>query len=227
MSRIAVRIGGGTAAAATTAITIALILILMMASPAVILTTTTEAFAAASKSNNNNKDCKDIPLYTFEQDSYARQRSGNTITIGTPQPEYSVKIDYIRISNTDDYSYYKNLEANDPRGRALLPAGKTISITLQTDEEPLEGHGGTYVTLYNDKVSDCDIIGFGHIEAQDMVNLKIIGYEQDSGSKIVKLTVQVPDATGIDKHFTKLGVQFPINPEVKEFYLISHKVHVR
>jgi hypothetical protein len=178
-------------------------------------------FTAAS--SNNNKDCKDIQFYTFEQDSYARRFSGNTITIGTSQDKYSVKIDYIRISNTIGYTNLKNVEANDPPGRVLLPGGETITITLRTGESL--STSGNYVTLYNHEVSDCQILS-GHVQDKDKMALKIISIEQNYESKIVKLTVQVPDASEIDKHFTKLGVQFPINPEVKEYYVISNGVQV-
>jgi hypothetical protein len=100
MSRIAVRIGRGSAAAATTAITIALIL--MMASPILLVTTTTnEAFAAPFK---NNKGCKDIQFRPFEG-SFASHFSDKTVTIGTPQDEYSVKTDYLKVSNDDGYTY--------------------------------------------------------------------------------------------------------------------------
>jgi hypothetical protein len=88
--------GSGRGVAAATAITVALIL-MMISSPAILATTTTEAFAAPLKSK---KDCKDIQFRTFEQD-FASGYSGKTVTIGTSQHEYSVKIDYFRVMNDD------------------------------------------------------------------------------------------------------------------------------
>ena len=121
--------GIGRRGGAATAITVALIL-MMASSPAILATTTTEAFAAPI----SNKDCKDIQFRTFEQD-FASKYSGRTVTIGTSQHEYSVKIDYFKVE--DDivgYTYYKNVGAKDPKGRVLLPGGETITITLQTQQ---------------------------------------------------------------------------------------------
>ena len=219
MPRIVVRssaVGG-----AATAITVALILIMTSSSPA-FLTTTEDAFAAPK---SNNKDCKDIQFRTFESSSFYSTKAGNTITIGTSQDEYSVKIDYFKDSG-DEVVYFKNVAAKDPPGHVLLPGGETITITLQTNKEITGGYR-THVTLYNDKVSDCEILLFGHVRDEDKVNFEIVSIEQtDERPRIAKLTVQVPDATDIDKHFTKLLVQFPFSPEAQEYYLISHRVQV-
>jgi hypothetical protein len=156
------------------------------------------------------------------------QVAGKTVTIGTSQHEYSVKLEYILVENYDVDTYYKNVEANDPRGRVLLPGGKTITITLRTTESV--GYAGNYVTLYNDKVSDCQILldHYGRVQDNDKMVLKIISVEQtDDYPSIVKLTVQVPDASEVGKHFTKLAIQFPFYNELNEYYIISHRVHVR
>jgi hypothetical protein len=207
--------GGGRGSAAATAITVALILILM-ASP-VILTTTTKAFAAPI----SNKDCKDIQFRPYESSSFYSKQADHTLTIGTSQHEYSVDIDYVIISNTDDSSYLKNVAAKDPRGRVLLPAGGTINITLVTQE------GGGNVFLYNDKVSDCQIL-LGQVQDKDKIGLKTVSIElSDDFPSIAKQTVQVPDASDVvGKHFTKLGIQLKYNPEVHEYHIISHRVQV-
>jgi hypothetical protein len=215
MPRIAV--GSGGRGGAATAITLVLILILMasLASPAIL--TTTQAFAAPI----SNKDCKDIQFQTRESPYL-----DNEITIETSQDEYSVDIDYFVISNTDVDSYLKNVAARDPPGRVLLPGGETITITLQTNE-PISNGYRTSVTLYNDKVSDCEILLFGHVKDKDKMALQIVSIEQtDESPRIAKLTVQVPDASDVDKHFTKLLVDFPYSPEAQEYYLISHRVQV-
>jgi hypothetical protein len=215
MSNIIAGNGRGGRVAAATAITVALILILM-ASP-VILTTTTKAFAAPI----SNKDCKDIQFRPFESSSFYSPQADHTLTIGTSQHEYSVDIDYVIISNTDDSSYLKNVAAKDPRGRVLLPAGGTINITLVTQE------GGGNVFLYNDKVSDCQIL-LGHVQDKDKMVLKTVSIElSDDFPTIAKQTVQVPDASDVvGKHFTKLGIQLKYNPEVHEYHIISHRVQV-
>jgi hypothetical protein len=56
--------------------------------------------------------------------------------------------------------------------------------------------------------------------------LEIVSIEQTDESPIVKVTVRVPDASDVDKHLTKLNVQFPYSPEAQEYYLISHRVQV-
>jgi hypothetical protein len=215
MSNIIAGNGRGGRVAAATAITVALILILM-ASP-VILTTTTKAFAAPI----SNKDCKDIQFRPYESSSFYSKQADHTLTIGTSQHEYSVDIDYVIISNTDDSSYLKNVAAKDPRGRVLLPAGGTINITLVTQE------GGGNVFLYNDKVSDCQIL-LGQVQDKDKIGLKTVSIElSDDFPSIAKQTVQVPDASDVvGKHFTKLGIQLKYNPEVHEYHIISHRVQV-
>jgi hypothetical protein len=217
MSNIIAGNGGGRGRAAT-AITVALIL-MMVSSPAIL--TTTEAFAAPLKSN---KDCKDIQFRTFEE-SFASKYSGKTVTIGTSQDEYSVKIDYFKVE--DDfvgYTYYKNVGAKDPKGRVLLPGGETITITLQTQQGL--SHAGGHVILYKHNVSDCQIL-LGHVQDKDKIILKSISVEEDLPSDFAKITVQVPNASDVvGKHFTKLGVKFKLFPEVQEYHLISHRVQV-
>jgi hypothetical protein len=206
--------GNGARGGAATAITVALIL--MASSPAIV---TTEAFAAPI----SNKDCKDIQFRTFEQD-FASRYSGKTVTIGTSQHEYSVKIDYFKVSDDDGYMYYKNVGAKDPKGRVLLPGGETITITLQTPQGL--SHVGGHVFLYKHKVSDCQIL-LGHVQDKDKMDLRIVSVEQNVHTQNAKITVQVPDASDVvGKHFTKLGVQFPLFPEVQEYHLISHRVQV-
>jgi hypothetical protein len=217
MSNIIAGNGRGGRVAAATAITVALILILM-ASPVILTTTTTKAFAAPI----SNKDCKDIQFRPYESSSFYSKQADHTLTIGTSQHEYSVDIDYVIISNTDDSSYLKNVAAKDPRGRVLLPAGGTINITLVTQE------GGGNVFLYNDKVSDCQIL-LGQVQDKDKIGLKTVSIElSDDFPSIAKQTVQVPDASDVvGKHFTKLGIQLKYNPEVHEYHIISHRVQVR
>ena len=209
MSNIIAGDGGGGRGGAPRAITVALIL-MMASSPAILATT--EAFAAPI---SNNKDSKDIHFNTFEG-SFASKYSGKAVTIGTSQDEYSVKIDYFKVE--DDlvgYTYYKNVGAEDPKGRVLLPGSETITITLQTSEG-LSTVGG-HVFLYKHKVSDCQIL-LGHVQDKDKIDLKIVSVEQNGETENSKITVQVPDASDVvGKHFTKLGVQFELNPEVKEY----------
>jgi hypothetical protein len=206
-------VGNGGRGSAATAITVALIL---MASPAIL---TTEAFAAPI----SNKDCKDIQFRALESSSYST-KAGNTITIGTSQDEYSVKIDYFKDSG-DEVLYFKNVAAKDPGGRVLLPGGETITITLQTNE-PISNGYRTSVTLYNDKVCDYETFSGINVTDTDKMALKIVSIEQTDESPIVKVTVRVPDASDVDKHLTKLNVQFPFSPEAQEYYMISHRVQV-
>ena len=203
---------GGRGVAATA---IAVTLILMAASPAIL--TTTQAFAAPI----SNKDCKDIQFRPYESSSFYSKQPDHTLTIETSQHEYSVDIDYVIVSNTDDSSYYKNVAAKDPKGRVLLPAGGTINITLLTQE------GGGNVFLYNDKVSDCQIL-LGQVQDKDKIPLKTVSIEiSDDFPSIAKQTVQVPDASDVvGKHFTKLGIQLKYNPEVHEYFIISPRVQV-
>jgi hypothetical protein len=209
-------VGNGGRGGAATAIIVALIL---MASPAIL---TTDAFAAPI----SNMDCKDTQFRALEQSSYSTKAS-NTITIGTSQDEYSVEIDYFKDSG-DEVLYFKNVAAKDPSGSVLLPGGETITITLQTNE-PISGayHGyRTSVTLYNDKVCDYETFSGINVKDTDKMALEIVSIEQTDESPIVKVTVRVPDASDVDKHLTKLNVQFPYSPEAQEYYLISHRVQV-
>ena len=207
-------VGNGGRGSAATAITVALIL---MASPAIL---TTEAFAAPI----SNKDCKDIQFRALESSSYST-KAGNTITIGTSQDEYSVKIDYFKDSG-DEVLYFKNVAAKDPRGRVLLPGGETMTITLQTNE-PISNGYRTSVTLYNDKVCDYETFRGINVKDTDKMALEIVSIEEtDELPRTAKLTVRVHDASDVDKHLTKLNVQFPYSPEAQGYYLISHRVQV-
>jgi hypothetical protein len=211
MSNIAV--GNGGRGGAATAITIAL---LLMASPAILIT---NAFAAPI----SNEDCKDIQFRALESSPYST-KAGNTITIGTSQEDYSVKMDYFKDSG-DEVLYFKNVAAEEPGGRVLLPGGETITITLQTNE-PISNGYRTSVTLYNDKVCDYETFRGINVKDTDKMALEIVSIEQTDESPIVKVTVRVPDASDVDKHLTKLNVQFPFSPEAQEYYIISHGVQV-
>jgi hypothetical protein len=211
MSNIAV--GNGGRGGAATAITIAL---LLMASPAILIT---NAFAAPI----SNEDCKDIQFRALESSPYST-KAGNTITIGTSQEDYSVKMDYFKDSG-DEVLYFKNVAAEEPGGRVLLPGGETITITLQTNE-PISNGYRTSVTLYNDKVCDYETFSGINVKDMDKMALKIVSIEQTDESPIVKVIVRVPDASDVDKHLTKLNVQFPFSPEAQEYYMISHRVQV-
>jgi hypothetical protein len=211
MSNIAV--GNGGSGGAATAITIAL---LLMASPAILIT---NAFAAPI----SNEDCKDIQFRALESSPYST-KAGNTITIGTSQEDYSVKMDYFKDSG-DEVLYFKNVAAEEPGGRVLLPGGETITITLQTNE-PISNGYRTSVTLYNDKVCDYETFRGINVKDTDKMALEIVSIEQTDESPIVKVTVRVPDASDVDKHLTKLNVQFPYSPEAQGYYLISHRVQV-
>jgi hypothetical protein len=212
MSNIA--LGNGGRGGAATAITIALIL---MASPAILIT---DAFAAPI----SNEDCKDIQFRALESSPYST-KAGNTITIGTSQEEYSVKMDYFKDSG-DEVLYFKNVAAEDAGGQVfLLPGGETITITLQTNE-PISNAYRTSVTLYNDKVCDYETFSGINVKDTDKMALKIVSIEQTDESPIVKVTVRVPDASDVDKHLTKLNVQFPYSPEAQGYYIISHRVQV-
>jgi hypothetical protein len=215
MSNIAVG-NGGRGGAAATAITVALIL--MVSSPAIL---TTEAFAAPK----SNKDCKDIQFRTFESASYYSRIADDTITIETSQGKYSVKIDYAKDSG-DEVVYFKNAAAKDPRGHVLLPGGEIITITLPTDGPLFDSP--TRVNLYNHKVTDCEtLLGHIYVEDRDKMAFEIVSIEEgDELPGTTKLTVRVPDASEIDKHLTKLNVQFPYEPEVQGYYIISHRVQV-
>jgi hypothetical protein len=210
-------VGNGGRGGAATAITVALIL---MALPAISMK---GAFAVSP----GNEYCNDIQFHPLESSSYST-KAGNTITIETSQDEYSVEIDYFKDSG-DEVVYYKNVIADDPPGSVYLSRGETITITLQTNE-PISGtyHGyRTSVTLYNDKVSDCETFKGQYVNDTDKMALEIVSIEQtDESPRIAKLTVRVPDASDVDEHFTKLNVQFPLSPEAQKYYLISDRVQV-
>ena len=215
MSNIIAGNGGGRGAVAT-AITVALVL---MASPAIL--TTTEASTASGISEY----CKGIQFRTFESSSYYSTLADDTITIETSQGKYSVKIDNA-LDSGDELVWFKNVGAKDPRGRVVLPAGEIITITLPTDGPLFDS--GTRVTLYNHKVTDCEtLLGHIYVEDKDKKAFEIVSMEEgDELPNTTKLTVRVPDASDIDEHFTELNVQFPYQPEVKGYYIISHRVQV-
>ena len=191
-------------AIAILAITIAFVLMV----PAIF---TTGAFAVSK----NNKGWKDIQFQTFESD--------RAITIATSQDEYSVGVDYYKdTGGFEPNPYFKNV-ANDPTGDVLLSGGEAIIITLQSSDDI--SSFGTHVTLYDNKVSDCDIL-LGHIKDKDKVDFEFVGAQQIDEFGTFQLTVRVPDASDIDKDFTRLSIQFPSNPEATEFYLISDRVVV-
>ncbi|MDQ4015081.1 MAG: hypothetical protein M3136_04890 [Thermoproteota archaeon] len=217
MSNIIVGNGGGRGGAAAAAITVALIL--MASSPAIL--TTTEASTASGISEY----CKGIQFRTFESSSYYSTLADDTITIETSQGKYSVKIDNA-LDSGDELVWFKNVGAKDPRGRVLLPGGEIITITLPT-HGPL-ADAGTRVTLYNNKVTDCEtLLGHIYVEDRDKKAFEIVSMEEgDELPNTTKLTVRVPDASEVDKHFTKLNVQFPYQPEAQGYYIISHRVQV-
>jgi hypothetical protein len=215
MSNISVRNGGRGCAATAIAVT----LILMTASPAIL--TTTEA----SKVSGGSEYCNDIQFRTFESASYYSRIADDTITIETSQGKYSVKIDNA-LDSGDELVWFKNVGAKDPRGRVVLPAGEIITITLPTDGPLFDA--GSRVTLYNHKVTDCEtLLGHIYVEDRDKMAFEIISIEEgDELPGTTKLTVQVPDASDVDKHFTKLNVQFPYEPEAQGYYIISQRVEV-
>jgi hypothetical protein len=195
-----------------TVLATAIITALVLIAPSTILTT--GAFAVPQ----NDKNCKDIQFQTI-----LSPYIDNTITIGTSQDQYPVGIDYwVDTGGFAQNPYYNNVDADEPTGDVLLPGGETITITLRTVETI--SSFGTHVTLYNNKVSDCDIV-LGLVKEKDKIDFEFVNVQQIDDF-IVQLTVQVPDATDIPKAFTKLGVQFPSTPESTEYYLISDRVLV-
>jgi hypothetical protein len=214
--------GSGRGGAAATAITAVVLILILMASPVILTTTTTtEAFAAPI----SNKNCTPLQF----RGAVESQDAGKTVTLATSQKEYSLKLDYILVQNDDVDTYYKNVGADDPRGRILLPAGNTITITLQT----AEGVGPGIVTLYNHKVSDCQILLDRYqntrIQDKDKIALKIVSVEQTRDTPSFNefaVTLQVPDASEVGNKFTKLGVYFDYYPEKFEYYILSHRVQV-
>jgi hypothetical protein len=220
MSNIIAGNGAGrVGAAVTTAITVSLILVLMVSSPAIL--TTTEA----STASGGSEYCNDIQFRTFESASYYSELADDTITIETSQDKYSVKIDNA-LDSGDELVWFKNVGAKDPRGSVLLPGGEIITITLPTDGPLFDA--GTRVTLYNHKVTDCEtLLGHIYVEDRDKKAFEIVSMEEgDELPGTTKLTVRVPDASEVDKHFTKLRVSFPYSPEAQEYYLISDRVQV-
>ena len=208
--------GNGGRGCAATAITVALIL--MVSSPAIL--TTTEA----SKASGGSEYCNDIQFRTFESSSYYSRMADDTITIETSQGKYSVKIDNA-LDSGDELVWFKNVGAKDPRGRVVLPAGEIITITLPTYGPLFDA--GTRVTLYNHKVTDCETFLGQYVEDRDKMAFEIVSMEEgDELPRTTKLTVRVPDASEVDEHFTKLNVQFPYQPEVQGYYIISHRVQV-
>ena len=193
--------GNGGRGCAATAITVALIL--MMASSPAILTTT-----EASTASGGSEYCNDIQFRTFESATYYSKLADDTITIETSQDKYSVKIDYA-LDSGDELVWFKNVGADDPPGNVVLPAGEIITITLPTHGALFDS--GTSVTLYNDKVTDCEtLLGHVYVEDTDKMALEIVSIEEgDELPGTTKLTVRVPDASDVDEHFTKLNVQFP------------------
>jgi hypothetical protein len=211
-------VGNGGRGCAATAITV-VALILMASSPAIL--TTTEA----STISGGNAYCNEIQFRTFESSSYYSRMADDTITIETSQDKYSVKIDNA-LDSGDELVWFKNVGAKDPRGRVLLPGGEIITITLPTDGPLFDS--GTRVTLYNHKVTDCEtFLGQYYVEDRDKMAFEIVSMEEgDELPGTTKLTVRVPDASDVDKHFTKLNVQFPYEPEVQGYYIISQRVQV-
>ena len=184
------------------------ILALFLMAPTIL---TTGALAAPKI----DKGCKDIQFHTFESD--------RAITIETPQDKFSVEVDYSEdTGGFEPNPYFKNVAAEDPAGPVVLPGGEIITITMQTVEEL--SSFGTYVTLYNNKVSDCEIL-LGLTKAKNKVDFEFIDAQQIA-EFTVQLTVRVPDASDVGTHFTKLGVQFPSTPESTEYHLISKKVQI-
>jgi hypothetical protein len=218
MSNIIAGNGGSGHGCAATTITVALIL-MVVSSPAIL--TTTEASTASGISEY----CKGIQFRTFESDNYYSTLADDTITIETSQGKYSVKIDNA-LDSGDELVWFKNVGAKDPRGRVVLPAGEIITITLPTDGPLFDS--GTRVTLYNHKVTDCEtLLGHFYVEDRDKMAFEIVSMEEgDEFPNTTKLTVRVPDASEVDKHFTKLNVQFPYQPEAQGYYIISHRVQV-
>jgi hypothetical protein len=134
-----------------------------------------------------------------------------------------VEIDYyVDTGGFAQNPYYKNVAADEPTGDVLLPGGETITITLRTVETITSF--GTHVTLYDNKVSDCKIL-LGLAKEKDKIDFEFVDVQQID-EFTVQLTVRVPDATDIDKDFTKLGVQFPSTPESNDYYLMFNRVVV-
>jgi hypothetical protein len=106
----------------------------------------------------------------------------------------------------------------------LLPGGETITITLRSTEDSSVAFFGTYALYDNRKVSDCEIL-LGLVKDKDKVDFEFVDVQQIDDFTF-QLTFRVPDASEIDKHFTKLGIDFASTPESSEYYLISDRVLV-
>jgi hypothetical protein len=196
-----------------TILTLAITIALVFMTPAIL---TTETFAAPKI----DKGCKDIQFQTLES-PYIE----NVITIGTSQDEYSVDIDYyVDTGGFAQNPYFKNVAADEPTGDVLLPGGETITITLRSTEDSSVGFFGTYALYDNRKVSDCEIL-LGLTNDKDKVDFEFVNVQQIDDFTF-QLTFRVPDASEIDKHFTKLGIDFASTPESIEYYLISDRVMV-
>jgi hypothetical protein len=192
-----------------TTLTLSVTIALVLMAPAILMT---GAFAAPIKNN----DCKDIQFQPIELDK--------AITIETSQDEYTVELDYyVDTGGFDPDPYHRNVAADDPAGDVLLPGGETIVITLQSVEDSSSRFFGTYA-LYDYKVSDCEIL-LGLTKDKNKIDLEFVNVQQIDDFTF-QLTFRVPDASNIDKHFTKLGIQFSSTPESNEYYLISNRVLV-
>jgi hypothetical protein len=174
------------------------------------------SFPQAYAASKTDKDCKAIQFHTFE--------SNTSITVRTLQDEYSIKMDYFQ--DTGGFipdPYFKNIAANDDLASDVsLLGGETITVTFRTVEEI--SNFGTYVTLYDNKVSDCEIL-LVDVKEKDRVDFEIVDIQQID-EFTVQLSVLVPDASIVDKDFTKLVVEFPSTPESTEYYIVSHSVQV-
>ena len=196
-----------------TILTLAITIALVFMTPAIL---TTETLAAPKI----DKGCKDIQFQTLESPYI-----DNVITIRTSQDEYSVDIDYyVDTGGFAQDPYFKNVVADEPTGDVLLPGGETITITLRSTEDSSVGFFGTYALYDNRKVSDCEIL-LGLTNDKDKVDLEFVDVQQIDDFTF-QLTFRVPDASEIDKHFTKLGIDFASTPESSEYYLISDRVLV-
>jgi hypothetical protein len=81
-----------------------------------------------------------------------------------------------------------------------------------------------HTLLYDNRVSDCKIL-LGLAKEKGKIDFEFIDIQQID-EFTVQLTVRVPDATDIDKDFTKLGVQFPSTPESNDYCLMSNRIVV-
>lgn len=175
-------------------------------------------FPQAYAASKTDRGCKTIQFHTFE--------SNTAITVRTSQDEYSIKIDYFQDTGgfTPD-PYFKNIVAADDdlaSDDVSLLGGEMITVTFRTVEEI--SNFGTYVTLYDNKVSDCEIL-LVDVKEKDRVDFEIVDVQQID-EFTVQLSVLVPEASVLDKNFTKLVVEFPSTPESTEYYIVSDSVQV-